>query len=398
MIIIYPVNTTFPSARANTIQILQTANELANQGNQVHLLAKKSASSVDEIFDYYGMEASPNLILHLVPAPRLFASAKAHESLILKRTLQVLTHFRRRPKIVFTRDPLFASILLRMRRLFGHQVVYEAHTVFSLTAKETYMPIAWNEQKERRIRKREELVFGRSDGIVYISASLQELVESAFPAPPCTAVVHDGTVVPFRMPAAGHREPNVLCYCGQLYLWKGILTLLEAMQWVRGGTLRIYGGGYNTAHDDLREMNRVIGKHRLEDRVELCGFRPPGQVRDILSHCSIGVLPLPKNLIGDRCNSPLKLFDYMAAGLAIVGSDLQTVREIVRHGENGHLVAPGDPKALAEGINRLLEDEPYRNQLAQAGFATVQKYSWPRRAAELNRFLRWLQVGGDASV
>jgi glycosyltransferase involved in cell wall biosynthesis len=393
MIIIYPVNTTFPSPRANTIQILRTANELACLGNEVHLVAKRSSSTLQEIFDYYGIEPSPDLILHLVPAPRIFANTRAHESLILKRAIQVLTHFRRRSKIVFTRDPLFAGMLLRMRSLFGHKLVYEAHTVFSLTARETYMPVAWSEKKEKRLRRREEMVFGRADGIVYISNSLKELVEATFVPPVHSTVVHDGTSVPSRMPSA-QKDPLSVCYCGQFYSWKGVNTLLEAMQWVSGGTLRLYGGGYSTVQDDLRVMERIIEKYRLSDRVRRCGFRPRFRVRWAGSECSIGVLPLPNNIIGNRCNSPLKLFDYLAAGLAVVSSDLLTVREILRHGDNGHLVPPGDPRALADGINLLLRDEAYRQAIARAGFQTVKNYSWKRRAAEINRFLNWTKLCG----
>ncbi|HET6267717.1 MAG TPA: hypothetical protein VFG11_08370, partial [Acidobacteriota bacterium] len=106
MIIIYPVNTTFPSPRANTIQILQTANALAAAGHDVHLLAKRGQTTEAGIFEYYGLSPNPTLTLHLIPEPRLIKSAKGHESLVLKRTLQVLSHFRNQRKVVFTRDPL----------------------------------------------------------------------------------------------------------------------------------------------------------------------------------------------------------------------------------------------------------------------------------------------------
>ncbi|MCI0619117.1 hypothetical protein L0244_39610, partial [bacterium] len=83
MVIIYPVNTAFPSTRANTIQILQTANALAAAGSEVHLVTKLGEADPAIIFDYYGISPPSTLHLHFVPAPAMFAGLKAHESLVL---------------------------------------------------------------------------------------------------------------------------------------------------------------------------------------------------------------------------------------------------------------------------------------------------------------------------
>ena len=54
--------------------------------------------------------------------------------------------------------------------------------------------------------------------------------------------------------------------------------------------------------------------------------------------------------------SPLKLFDYMAAGVPIVASDLPALREVLRHEENALLARPGDPEAFALAVRRVLAD------------------------------------------
>jgi len=151
--------------------------------------------------------------------------------------------------------------------------------------------------------------------------------------------------------------------------------------------LRLYGGGYSTVKDDLSEMQSVIDKNNLSKKVEFCGYLQPFKIGDAISESSIGVLPLPDSIIGNRCNSPLKLFDYLANGLAVVASDLRTVREIVDHGKNGHLVPAGNAEKLAEGINQVLGDSQYRLSLAKAGFETARTYSWEKRGIRLNEFL-----------
>ena len=308
---------------------------------------------------------------------------------MLKKTMDVLGQHRKQPKIVFTRDPLFARILIHFRRILNQRVVYEAHTLFSETARETYMPIAWSPQKEKRIRKREQFVFSKADAIVFISSSLRDFVQQRIPVRQPSAIVHDGTVVP-EAPPWNAKQPGILCYSGQFYWWKGMSALMESMRWVEHAVLRMYGGGYSTVHDDMGLMQKVIEQYSLRDRIEFRGLVPPSKIPEVLAECSIGVLPLPMNVIANHCNSPLKLFDYMAHGLAVVSSDLLTIREIIDHGRNGHLVPPDDPKALADGINRLLQDDAYRKSLAQSAFETVHRYTWAERARLLSDFLHSL--------
>src|SRR5262249_55428248 len=154
--------------------------------------------------------------------------------------IQLLLRFRGENNVVLSRDPLFTSLLLKMRKLFGFKVVYEAHTLFFATGKETYMPIAWNEGKEARLKRREGSVFRNADGIVFISSSLKEFTAEFFPTSKPTSVIHDGAVVPSDIPSK--KRTDLLCYSGQFYGWKGILVLLNAMKWVNGATLRLYGG------------------------------------------------------------------------------------------------------------------------------------------------------------
>ena len=388
MIVVYPVNTSFPSPRANTIQILNTATAMAEAGNEVHLVARKSNAEEAEIFRYYGIQKPPDLHLHLVPAGKWWKSSKAQESLVLKKTVHVLAANRSRIKVVFTRDPLFARLLINMRSMFRMKVVYEAHTLFSVTARETYMPVAWSEQKEKRLHAREKFVFAKADGIVYISSSLKDFVAEKFSPKQPSAVIHDGARMPPQTSATSGREQNLICYTGQFYWWKGMSTLMESMRWVEGGKLVLFGGGYSTVKDDLALMQKVIDQYALQDRIEFRGFVPPSEVAGAVSGCSIGVLPLPNNVIANRCNSPLKLFDYMAQGIAVVASDLLTIREIIKHGVNGHLVEPGNPEALAGGINAVLQDPEYRQRLVQSALDTARSYTWSERGRHLTTFLR----------
>ena len=95
------------------------------------------------------------------------------------------------------------------------------------------------------------------------------------------------------------------------------------------------------------------------------------------------VLPNLASPLSTHATSPLKLFEYMAAGRAIVASDLPSIREVLTDDVSAVLVAPGDAAALAQGIRRLADDAALRARLAAAAARAVAEYSWDERAARL---------------
>jgi len=109
----------------------------------------------------------------------------------------------------------------------------------------------------------------------------------------------------------------------------------------------------------------------------------PALVADLLSQADVLILPNTASAISTRFTSPLKLFEYMAAGRPIVASDLPSIREILRDGENALLVEPGNASALAAAIQRILADPELAAALARAALDQVPAYSWERRAQRL---------------
>ena len=73
----------------------------------------------------------------------------------------------------------------------------------------------------------------------------------------------------------------------------------------------------------------------------------------------------------------------MAAGAPIMASDLPSLREILRHGENAWLVEPGSPSALAEGMRSLFCDRLLLGKIAKEAQQDAEKYTWKRRASAI---------------
>jgi glycosyltransferase involved in cell wall biosynthesis len=176
-----------------------------------------------------------------------------------------------------------------------------------------------------------------------------------------------------------------VAYAGHLYPWKGVNVLLEALTRLPYATGLIIGG--HPGERDLARTQAEAGRLGLDARVTFTGLVDPGVVASRLADADVLVLPNTKTTLSARYTSPLKLFEYMAAGKPIVASKLASLEEVLEHGQNAWLVEPGDPAALAEGIDTLIHQPELADRIARQAFETAADYDWARRAERLESLL-----------
>ncbi|HEX9015482.1 MAG TPA: glycosyltransferase family 4 protein, partial [Chloroflexota bacterium] len=172
-------------------------------------------------------------------------------------------------------------------------------------------------------------------------------------------------------------EPKVICYTGHLYEWKGAHTLALASSYLPEGYLVYVVGGTS---EDLEAYRGFLGAQGLE-RVRAVGHVPPNRVPAYLAAADALALPNSgRSETSSRHTSPMKLFEYMAAGRPIVASRLPSLLEVLRDGENALLVKPDDPEALAKGLVRAVTDRDLASRIAEVAREEVAAYSWDARA------------------
>jgi glycosyltransferase involved in cell wall biosynthesis len=122
---------------------------------------------------------------------------------------------------------------------------------------------------------------------------------------------------------------------------------------------------------------KVMG-NGLRDAVIMTGAIAHTRVPEMVSIAEVAVVPgapVPANRGGT--GTPLKLFEYMAAGKAIVATALNQAAEVIQDGHNGLLVEAGDVNGFAEAMLTLLNDPVKRERLGQnARQQAVEQYSW----------------------
>jgi len=212
-----------------------------------------------------------------------------------------------------------------------------------------------------------------------------------------TSVLPDGVDIgqmdAVREAAETTSEGTVL-YLGSLHPWKGVEVLVRAISEVPTGRIQIVGG-VRERISSLRALADTLG---VAERVDFVGPVPPNRRFDYIKTATVCVLPLTTASIASRYTSPLKLFEYMAAGKAIVASDLPSMREVIKHGVQALLVPPEDPHALAVAIGRLLGDGPLRDRLGGAARQLAEDYDWQRRATRIIDFVSAVVPTNKAST
>ena len=143
--------------------------------------------------------------------------------------------------------------------------------------------------------------------------------------------------------------------------------------------LFVFVGGTD---EDIKNFQSSILSFQLKNIV-IAGQKPHSEIP--LWQKSADVLVRPntaKEKISKYYTSPMKLFEYMASGRPIVASDLPSTREILNEA-NSVLVEPDNPKALAEGIKKVLQNGDWGDSLAKRALVDVQDYTWEKRAKKI---------------
>ncbi|MCT1654573.1 glycosyltransferase family 4 protein [Brachybacterium muris] len=171
--------------------------------------------------------------------------------------------------------------------------------------------------------------------------------------------------------------PVTVGFVGTLKPWHGTDVLLRALARTHGD-LRLDVCGTGPQQPALEELALELG---IAEKVTFRGAVAPEQVPAVLHGMDIATAPYPP---GEHYFSPLKVYEYLAAGLPVVASAIGTIPAVLRDGELGVLVAPGDVDALADALDELAADPAHRARLSRAAReSAVAEHDWRIRCREL---------------
>lgn len=192
---------------------------------------------------------------------------------------------------------------------------------------------------------------------------------------------------PFGGTPPASDEPSHVVSVGRLVDYKGFDDLIRACWLLRDGgapvRLTIVGDGPERGNLEL-----LVGTLNAEGMVTFAGNRRQEEVRGIMRNADLFALACVKGKDGQQDGIPIVLMEAMALGVPVVSTKLSGIPELVKDGETGLLVRPGDPEHLASAMGRLLKDDALAVKLSRAARTWVEaEFNLDRWVTQLSNAL-----------
>jgi glycosyltransferase involved in cell wall biosynthesis len=311
----------------------------------------------------------------------------AERSIFAAMTAAVVAWERRRGRpasVVYVRDAICAGWWSALwGPLLGLPVIFEAHDLES-----------WNPSraKERWAQPLLHLLdragLTRSQAVVSLTDEFRKLLARiGWRRPDEVAVIPDAfddqQIAPGDRAAARRRlglpeSAPLLAYSGMTFAYRRLDLLLTAFARLRSrhpdARLALIGG----RPAEIGQLRTQAAGLSLEDALLWAGQLPQHEVAPYLHAADALVIP---DTITDITASPLKLFEYMAAGRAVVLPDLPALAEVLPP-TIGYYFRRGDGDSLAQALAAALAD-PRRAEREQAGLTAVAQYTYAARARRI---------------
>ena len=372
-------NSRIPSLTANSIQAMQVAQALVQLGHEVRVFAPREARPIppDALASHYGLQAAPRItwLSSLRLLKRMDFVLLAHMAARLFRA-----------DLVYTWLPQSAVVAAQS----GLRVVLEMHADAAGRMGPWWLEQFW-EASERRL-------------MTVTTHALKDALERSvgFHFPPEAIMIapngielepYEGLPEPEEARRRLHLMPlPTVGFTGHIYPGRGAHLLFELARQMQGMSFLWVGGT-----PELVEFWR--GK--LSDagimNVTMPGFVEHSRIPLYQAAADVLLMPYSRSIeassgqdIAEVIN-PMKMFEYMAAGRAIVSADLPSIREVLNE-QNAVLLEPGDVGAWRAAIESLLADAPRRKALSERARRDVEQLTWRAREERILAVVRGLNA------
>ncbi len=361
-----------PSRAAHTVNIVKMCQAIQKIGLDVSLVSD-ARENAEEIFDYYNIQYPFNIkkikCFNIRVFGRIFFLVKAFFYIREEQT-----------DLLYTRDVFNAFLAKMLKRSF----IFELHELPNNWFREFLMGKVLRSPNLKKV--------------VYISKSLNELLESRFGdvlyGKPCITA-HDGVDLRnFKITLSKHEArmdlnlPEtafIAGYTGSLFEGRGIEIILNLAVVLKDVFFVIVGGEGKY----LNLLRRKVAKLNI-DNVIVKGFMPHKKIPVFSQAADVLLMPYQKKVLHRQKKhdtaafmSPLKMFEYMASGKPIIASRIKVLEEVLCDRENSLLVMPDNINEWAEAVLLLRNDRDLAEKLGKKAKGDVIKYTWDNRVEKI---------------
>lgn len=177
------------------------------------------------------------------------------------------------------------------------------------------------------------------------------------------------------------RISGQVCYIGGISIERGIIEIIQALTKTKNNVNLVLAGKFHS-----EQLGKDIQQDEGWEKTEFIGFVGRKEIQKLLSTTQIGLVTLHPT-ISYLDSLPVKLFEYMCAGIPVIASDFPLWQEIVLKYNCGLCVDPQNSKEIAKAIDYLIDHPEIAAQMGKNGFKAVQtEFNWANEESKLLKF------------
>jgi len=378
--------TYLPARRANTVQVMKMSQAFQDLGHEVHLAVPTDRAdpaldasilvpSWDELRKHYGLHGS--FPVEWLPSwPELRRYDFGWRSIRWARRIKA--------DLIYTRLPQAAALASQM----GLATILEVHDIPAGQAGPWLFRRFFNGSGARRMvvitlalsnDLKQDFKFPDRPEFVVVAPDGVDLVRYQDILEPLAA----RKMLRLTEPPAGWPQRFTAGYTGHYYPGRGAELLLKVAKLEPGINFLLVGG---EPADVERLQNRA--RDRGLTNLILTGFIPNADLPQFQAACDALLMPYQDQVAASSGGnialylSPMKLFEYLACGRAILSSNLPVLREVLNE-NNSILLPPDDPQLWAQALRGLQNEPSHLKRIAAQASLDAQNYSWTARASRI---------------
>jgi len=368
----------FPSSKGSSTHTYELASCLAKLGNQVHVIVRRGSKAEKQTEDVDSTTYHRVYRGIFFPIEGEGPAGSAPKSKSFKRRIFDLY-------LTLVHAPYCAYKAIGLIKKFDIEIVLErasslgAGAIAALLCRKPVVLEVIDRRHTRFSAKISQRILAYGRDVLKVD-----------PPPDRLRIVSAAANTELFAPQKSHVERDLVGYVGSFRPWHGVEDIVEAAAILarRGNParFRMVGPGY----EQILQTVRTKG---LSSLFEFTGPVEYRRVPELIRSCTVVLAPFDPSrdpFMKERgfIFSPLKIFEYMSLGKAIVATDVEKVRDALADGRTAILVKPRSPPDLATAIELLIEHPPTVIRLGRRARAAVAKsFSWERLSRMVNRTL-----------
>ncbi len=359
------------------IQFLNTLAEIV----PVELLCLDSRGDIKKYLNNnLGVRLNDNLKVVTISNKRF--GVKSNKLFFISNVLKYLKQYKSEKLVVYTRD--FKQMRLAIKNLkqtySNVKFIFEVHQILS----QNYCR-GGEYKKAKEMKELEDFVFSNVDGLICITSTLSSEIKKVFPV--CT---HKHHILPVGFNKdflnIQHQEGKKydVIYSGNFSEWKGLDILVEAISIIKHQYNRNIKAVLIGANDQTKQQYENQAKELgVFDNIEIVNRVEHKKIYNYIARSKLGVLSNKYDADGLLFTSPLKLYEYLGAGIKVVVSRLPSIESNIDE-SLVYYATPENPESFAKEIIKALDDKSFNAQMVK-DFA--KDYTWKARADKFIQFI-----------